>query len=72
VDLNTVVTNIDRMLHRLIGENITLELNLARDLGRVRADPGQIEQIIVRPAVNARDAMPGGGPSHDRDIQRAR
>jgi PAS domain S-box-containing protein len=61
VDLNAVVTNIDRMLHRLIGENITLELNLARDLGRVRADPGQIEQIIVNLAVNARDAMPGGG-----------
>jgi PAS domain S-box-containing protein len=61
LDLNEVVANMDRMLQRLIGEDIELRTVLARDLGAVRADAGQLEQVIVNLAVNARDAMPGGG-----------
>jgi two-component system, cell cycle sensor histidine kinase and response regulator CckA len=61
LDLNAVLTNMDRMLQRLIGENIDLVTMPSPGLGRVHADPGQIEQIIMNLAVNARDAMPGGG-----------
>ncbi|HYP26289.1 MAG TPA: response regulator [Blastocatellia bacterium] len=61
LDLNMVVRGIEKMIRRLIGEHITVETSLSPDLGRVRADPGQIEQIIVNLAVNARDAMPRGG-----------
>lgn len=62
VDLNALVTGMDGMLRRLIGEE-TIEIctSLADDLGPVKADPGQIEQIIMNLAVNARDAMPTGG-----------
>ncbi len=61
LDLNTVVTNMGQMLRRLIGEDIELSTDLSPSLSRVKADPGQIEQVIVNLAVNARDAMPGGG-----------
>jgi PAS domain S-box-containing protein len=61
LDLNALVGNVDKMLRRLIGEDIDLVTQLAPGLGRVKADPGQIEQVIMNLAVNARDAMPGGG-----------
>jgi signal transduction histidine kinase len=61
LDLNVVVADMDRMLRRLIGENIALVTVPAPDLGRVRADPSQIEQVLVNLVVNARDAMSEGG-----------
>jgi PAS domain S-box-containing protein len=61
LDLNAVIQNLEKMLGRLIGENISLVFNLAAHLGRVTADPGQIEQVVTNLAVNARDAMPLGG-----------
>ena len=61
LDLNVVVSEMDKLLRRLIGEHIALVTVLAPDLGRVKADPNQLEQVIVNLAVNARDAMPEGG-----------
>ncbi len=61
VDLNSVVTENVKMLTRLIGEDIDLVMVPGTDIGAVKADPGQIEQVIMNLAVNARDAMPHGG-----------
>jgi PAS domain S-box-containing protein len=61
LDLNTVVAGAEKLLQRLIGENIELIVVLNPALGRVKADSGQLEQIIMNLAVNARDAMPEGG-----------
>jgi CheY-like chemotaxis protein len=61
LDLNEIVEQTERMLRPLIGETIELTLLLARDLGRVRADAGQLQQVLMNLAVNARDAMHTGG-----------
>jgi two-component system, cell cycle sensor histidine kinase and response regulator CckA len=61
LDLNDVVTNLERMFGRLIGEDIQVTVLNDRGLGKIHADPGQIEQILMNLVVNARDAMPGGG-----------
>ncbi len=62
VDLNALVMNMDGMLRRLLGEDIVeLSADLDPNLGPIKADPGQIEQVIMNLAVNARDAMPTGG-----------
>jgi PAS domain S-box-containing protein len=61
INLNQVMLYLEKMLRRLIGEDIDLTTTLADDLGQVKADPGQIEQVIMNLVVNARDAMPQGG-----------
>jgi PAS domain S-box-containing protein len=61
LDLNDLVRNVERMLRRLIGEDVNLYTSLAPRLGQVKADLGHIEQVVVNLAVNARDAMPRGG-----------
>jgi two-component system, cell cycle sensor histidine kinase and response regulator CckA len=61
LDINLVVSRLEKMLSRILGEDIDMVVELASDLGRVEADPGQIEQVIMNLAVNARDAMPQGG-----------
>jgi len=61
VNLNDIVRNLDRMLRRLIGEDIEVLTVLAPNLGTVKVDPGQVDQVLVNLVVNARDAMPEGG-----------
>lgn len=61
LDLNRVLRSAESLLQRVIGENIALTMKLTTPLARVSADPGQVEQVILNLAVNARDAMPGGG-----------
>lgn len=61
LDLNQVVFEMNRMLQPLIGEDVDLFTKLMPDLGKVKADPGQIEQVLMNLTVNARDAMPKGG-----------
>ncbi len=61
LNINHVVHGVQKMLDRMVGEGVELRLELAADLESVLADPGQVEQILVNLAVNARDAMPGGG-----------
>ena len=61
IDLNRLITKLGRMLKRLIGEDIDLTTKLDSKLGHIKADPGQVEQVIMNLVVNARDAMPEGG-----------
>ena len=61
LDLNTVLGDLDKMLCRMIGEHIELVITFSENLGRIKTDRGQIEQVIMNLAINARDAMPSGG-----------
>ena len=61
VNLNDLVSNIEKILRQLIGKDVVLFTNLDQGLGQVQADLGQIEQVIMNLCVNARDAMPNGG-----------
>ena len=61
LDLNSVVRSLDQMLRRVLAANIDLSLQLGADLDAIKADPNQVDQVIMNLVVNARDAMPGGG-----------
>jgi PAS domain S-box-containing protein len=61
VDLNHIITNIEKMLRRVIGEDIVLCTNLGSGLGQIKADTNQMEQVLINLVANARDAMPHGG-----------
>jgi PAS domain S-box-containing protein len=61
LNVNTVIRNAHLLLTRLIGEDVSVELSLAPEVQPVKADPGQLEQALMNLAINARDAMPGGG-----------
>jgi two-component system, cell cycle sensor histidine kinase and response regulator CckA len=61
LDLNTIVLNLDQLLRRLMSENIEMKTLVSNGVGAIKADPGQIEQVIMNLVVNARDALPNGG-----------
>jgi len=61
LEVNKLVSDLEKMLRRLLGEDVELSTRLAPTTGRVKADPGQLEQVVMNLAVNARDAMPSGG-----------
>ena len=61
LDLNAVIRDSSRLLRRVLGEDVSIEMNCAEDLGHIQVDPGQLEQVILNLAVNARAAMPEGG-----------
>ena len=61
MDINDVIGGLEKMLHRLIGEDVELEITLDPGVEAINADPGQLEQVLMNLVVNARDAMPGGG-----------
>src|SRR5258708_9984483 len=61
LDLNSIVVNLDQLLRRLMSANIAMKTFVSKDLGAIKADPGQIEQVIMNLVVNARDALPEGG-----------
>lgn len=75
MDLNALVVGVETMLRRLLGETIQVKILLAPAVGRVKADPSQIDQVLLNLAVNARDAMPSGGTlrieTADADLDRA-
>ena len=62
VDLNALVRDMEKMLRRVIGEDVEIRTSCEPELGKVRADRGQLEQVLVNLVINARDAMPAGGP----------
>jgi two-component system cell cycle sensor histidine kinase/response regulator CckA len=61
LDINAVIGDVEKMLRRIIGEDIELQITLDADVQKINADPGQLEQVLMNLVVNARDAMPGGG-----------
>jgi two-component system cell cycle sensor histidine kinase/response regulator CckA len=61
VNLNELIDDILKLLGRIIGEDISFEVNTGKDIGNIKADPSQVEQILMNLVINARDAMPGGG-----------
>jgi two-component system cell cycle sensor histidine kinase/response regulator CckA len=64
INVNTIVNGVEKLLRRLIGEDIELATTLEEDLYSINADPGQLEQVLINLAVNSRDAMPDGGRLH--------